>query len=634
MENNKYGANQIQVLEGLEAVRKRPGMYIGNTNKTGLHHMIWEILDNSVDEALAGFCNEISIFITDQNEIIIKDNGRGIPVDIHPKTKKTTLETIFTILHAGGKFDEATYKVSGGLHGVGASVVNALSLYVEAMISRDGKIYHQRFSEGGRNATALKEIGNSDSNGSIIKFKPDPGIFKEVIDFDFKVIQNKIRQLAFLNKKLKLNLYDQRNDKYLSYIFEDGIKDYIKEINSGKEKVHDEIFYMSNSFNDIEVEISIQYNETYDENLFSFCNNIFTSEGGSHEEGFRSALLKAVNSYTNDLKNFKGNKFTWDDLKEGIVAVVSIRHRDPLYEGQTKAKLSNTDAKEAVLEITNEAFREFLLKNPNDAKKIVEKILVSQKARKAAQRAREDTRRKSAIDNFSLPGKLADCESKDIEECELYLVEGDSAGGSAKTGRNRKTQAILSLRGKVLNVEKVKQSKVFDNNEIQSIIAAVGIGVKNDIDLKKLRYGKIIIMTDADVDGAHIRVLLLTFFYRYMKELILNGNVYIAQPPLYKIDNGKNIFDYAYNDLELDQLKEEKYKELKYTIQRYKGLGEMDPIQLWETTMDPERRTMIQIKVEDAFLANEVFSSLMGENADLRKQFITENAQFVENIDI
>ncbi|ALD65913.1 DNA topoisomerase (ATP-hydrolyzing) subunit B [Spiroplasma cantharicola] len=634
MENNKYGANQIQVLEGLEAVRKRPGMYIGNTNKTGLHHMIWEILDNSVDEALAGFCNEISIFITDENEIIIKDNGRGIPVDIHPKTKKTTLETIFTVLHAGGKFDEATYKVSGGLHGVGASVVNALSLYVEAMISRDGKIYHQKFSEGGRNATAIKEIGNSDSNGSIIKFKPDPEIFKEVIDFDFKVIQNKIRQLAFLNKKLKLNLYDQRNDKYLSYIFEDGIKDYIKEINSGKEKVHDEIFYMSNSFNDIEVEISIQYNETYDENLFSFCNNIFTSEGGSHEEGFRSALLKAVNSYTNDLKNFKGNKFTWDDLKEGIVAVVSIRHRDPLYEGQTKAKLSNTDAKEAVLEITNETFKEFLLKNPNDAKKIIEKILVSQKARKAAQRAREDTRRKSAIDNFSLPGKLADCESKDIQECELYLVEGDSAGGSAKTGRNRKTQAILSLRGKVLNVEKVKQSKVFDNNEIQSIIAAVGIGVKKDIDLTKLRYGKIIIMTDADVDGAHIRVLLLTFFYRYMKELILNGNVYIAQPPLYKIDNGKNVSDYAYNDLELEQLKENKYKELKYTIQRYKGLGEMDPIQLWETTMDPERRTMIQIKVEDAFLANEVFSSLMGENADLRKQFIIENAQFVENIDI
>lgn len=355
---------------------------------------------------------------------------------------------------------------------------------------------------------------------------------------------------------------------------------------------------------------------------------------GSHEEGFKTALLKSINSYTNDLKNFKGNKFTWDDLKEGIVSVISIKHRDPLYEGQTKAKLSNLDAKESVAEILNEGFKEFLLKNPNDAKKIIEKILISQKARKAAQRAREDTRRKSAIDNFSLPGKLADCESKNIDECELYLVEGDSAGGSAKTGRNRKTQAILSLRGKVLNVEKVKQSKVFDNNEIQSIIAAVGVGVKNDINLKKLRYGKIIIMTDADVDGAHIRVLLLTFFYRYMKDLILNGNVYIAQPPLYKIDAGKNNVDYAYNDLELEQLKESKYNELKYTIQRYKGLGEMDPIQLWETTMDPERRTMIQIKVEDAFLANEVFSSLMGENVDLRKQFITENAQFVENIDI
>ncbi|AGR41707.1 DNA topoisomerase (ATP-hydrolyzing) subunit B [Spiroplasma diminutum] len=634
MENNKYGASQIQVLEGLEAVRKRPGMYIGNTNKVGLHHMIWEILDNSVDEALAGFCDEISIFITDENEIIIKDNGRGIPVDIHPKTKKTTLETIFTVLHAGGKFDESTYKVSGGLHGVGASVVNALSLYVEAMISRDGKIYQQKFYDGGTKATEIKEIGISDSNGSIIRFKPDPEIFKETTEFDFKIIQNKIRQLAFLNKKLKLNLYDQRNDKFLTYVFEDGIKDYIKEINSGKEKVHDEIFYVSNNLNDIEVEISIQYNETYDENVFSFCNNIFTSEGGSHEEGFKTALLKSINSYTNDLKNFKGNKFTWDDLKEGIVSVISIKHRDPLYEGQTKAKLSNLDAKESVAEILNEGFKEFLLKNPNDAKKIIEKILISQKARKAAQRAREDTRRKSAIDNFSLPGKLADCESKNIDECELYLVEGDSAGGSAKTGRNRKTQAILSLRGKVLNVEKVKQSKVFDNNEIQSIIAAVGVGVKNDINLKKLRYGKIIIMTDADVDGAHIRVLLLTFFYRYMKDLILNGNVYIAQPPLYKIDAGKNNVDYAYNDLELEQLKESKYNELKYTIQRYKGLGEMDPIQLWETTMDPERRTMIQIKVEDAFLANEVFSSLMGENVDLRKQFITENAQFVENIDI
>lgn len=632
--DNKYGASQIQVLEGLEAVRKRPGMYIGNTNKAGLHHMVWEILDNSVDEALAGFCNEVTIVITDKGEIIVKDNGRGIPVDIHPKTGKTTLETIFTVLHAGGKFDESTYKISGGLHGVGASVVNALSLYVEALILRDHKIYFQKFFAGGSKATEITEIGISDINGSIIKFKPDPEIFKETVDFDFKVIQSKIKQLAFLNKGLKLNLYDERSDKQVSYIFEDGIKDYIKEINSGKEKINAEIFYVLDRFDEIEVEASIQYNDTYDESLFSFCNNIFTSEGGTHEDGFRNALLKALNNYTNDLKNFKGNKFVYDDLKEGLCGVVSIKHRDPLYEGQTKAKLSNPDAREAVTNIVFQSFKDYLLKNPTDAKKIIEKILISQKARKAAQRAREDTRRKSAIDNFSLPGKLADCESKSSEEAELYLVEGDSAGGSAKTGRNRKYQAILSLRGKVLNVEKVKQSKVFENNEIQSIIAAIGTGVKNNLDIKKIRYKKIIIMTDADVDGAHIRILLLTFFYRYMKELINSGNIYIAQPPLYKISDGKKNTDYAYSDAELEKLKQGSFKEAKYTIQRYKGLGEMDPIQLWETTMDPERRTMIQVKVEDAFLANEVLSSLMGENADMRKNFITENAQFVENIDV
>ncbi|QEH61201.1 DNA gyrase subunit B [Spiroplasma chinense] len=631
---NNYGADQIQVLEGLEAVRKRPGMYIGNTNKVGLHHLIWEILDNSVDESLAGFCDEISIVITDENEILIKDNGRGIPVAIHPKTKKSTLETIFTVLHAGGKFDESTYKISGGLHGVGASVVNALSLYVEAIVLRDNKMYYQRFFDGGTKATELETIGLSDANGTLIKFKPDPEIFKETVEFDFAVVKTKIKQLAFLNKGLKIDLYDQRNDKFLSYRFDDGIKDYIKEINSGKEKINDEIFYISDKFEKIEVEVSIQYNDTYDENIFSFCNNIFTSEGGTHEEGFKLSLIKALNNYTNDLKNFKGNKFTFDDVREGICAVISIKHVDPLYEGQTKAKLSNVDAKEAVSNILFESFKEYLLKNPNDAKKIIEKILISQKARKAAQRAREDTRRKSAIDNFSLPGKLADCESKDADISELYLVEGDSAGGSAKTGRNRKNQAILSLKGKVLNVEKVKQSKVFENNEIQSIIAAIGTGVKKDFNIKKIRYKKIIIMTDADVDGAHIRVLLLTFFYRYMKELLNNGNIYIAQPPLYKIDAGKNNIDYAYSDAELEELKNNKYKDLKYVIQRYKGLGEMDPIQLWETTMDPERRTMIQIKVEDAFMANEVFSSLMGESVELRRNFITENAQFVENIDI
>ncbi|QGS51370.1 DNA topoisomerase (ATP-hydrolyzing) subunit B [Spiroplasma tabanidicola] len=631
--SNKYGANQIQVLEGLEAVRKRPGMYIGNTNKNGLHHLIWEILDNAVDESLAGFCDEITIIMTLSDEIIIKDNGRGIPIDIHPKTNKTTLETIFTVLHAGGKFDESAYKISGGLHGVGASVVNALSLYVEAIVMRDNKTYRQLFSDGGTKATSLEELGSTEENGTIIKFKPDPEIFKESVEFEFKIIQTKIKQLAFLNKGLKINLIDQKNSKHLSYRFEDGIKDYIKEINSGKEKVSQEIFYVNNNINRIDVEIAIQYNDNYDENIFSFCNNIFTSEGGTHEDGFKTSLLRAINSYVGSQKNFKGNKFVFDDIKEGLCAVISIKHVDPLYEGQTKAKLSNTDAKEAVSQVLYENFTEFLLKNPSDAKSIVDKILISQKARKAAQKAREETRRKSAIDNFSLPGKLADCESKDAEESELYLVEGDSAGGSAKIGRNRKYQAILSLRGKVLNVEKVKQAKAFENNEIQSIIAAIGTGVKKDLNLKKLRYKKIVIMTDADVDGAHIRILLLTFFYRYMKELITNGNIYIAQPPLYKIESGKNI-DYAYSDAQLEKLKNEKYRDLKYIIQRYKGLGEMDAIQLWETTMDPARRTMIQIKVDDAFMANEVFSSLMGENVEMRRNFITENAQFVENIDI
>lgn len=630
----KYGANQIQVLEGLEAVRKRPGMYIGNTNKNGLHHLIWEILDNAVDEALAGYCNEITIILTEKNEIIIQDNGRGIPIDIHPKTQKTTLETIFTVLHAGGKFDEDTYKISGGLHGVGASVVNALSVYVEAMVLRDSKIYHQRFSEGGTKATPLKIIGTSDINGTIIKFKPDPEIFKDTILFDFKTIQSKIKQLAFLNKGLKFFLYDQEKDKLSTFIFEDGIKDYIKEINSGKEKINDQIFYIASSYGKIEAEIAIQYNDSYDDNVFSFCNNIFTSEGGTHEDGFKNSLIRSINHYVNELKNFKGNKFVWDDLKEGLCAIISVKHPDPLYEGQTKSKLSNNDAKDAVTNIAVEGFTEYLLKNPADAKKIIEKLLVSQKARKAAQRAREDIRRKTTIDSFSLPGKLADCESKDANESELYLVEGDSAGGSAKTGRNRKHQAILSLKGKVLNVEKVKQSKAFENNEIQSIIAAIGVGVKKDFDITKLRYNKIIIMTDADVDGAHIRVLLLTFFYRYMKDLILNGNIYIAQPPLYKIENDKKRVAYAYSDSELEILKNNEFKDTKYVIQRYKGLGEMDPIQLWETTMDPNTRTMLQIKVEDAFLANEVFSSLMGENPELRRNFITDNAQFVENIDI
>ncbi|WFQ90604.1 DNA gyrase subunit B [Mycoplasma feriruminatoris] len=632
--SHEYSAESIKVLKGLEAVRTRPGMYIGSTSKTGLHHLVWEILDNSIDEAMAGYANLINVTITKDNEVIVQDNGRGIPVGINSDTNKSALSLVFTQLHAGGKFDSETYKISGGLHGVGASVVNALSLFVEVDVYRDNTHYHQLFSEGGTKESALEQLGHTELQGTKVKFKPDPEIFKETVIFDYEVIKNKVKQLAFLNKGLKITLTDERIEKTVEYLFVNGILDYIKEKNETKNKINPNIFYVDSKYEDIEVEMALQYNSDYQENIITFVNNINTHEGGTHEDGLKQALIRDINRYADTvIKNTKSpSKFSWDDIKEGMMCILSVRHTDPQYEGQTKTKLSNPDAKEAVNIIIGNAFEEFLLKSPEDAKAILDKNVNAQKARIAAQKAREETRRKSALDSFSLPGKLADCETKDSSIAELYLVEGDSAGGSAKTGRNRKFQAILPLRGKVLNVERVTEARAFSNNEIKSIITAVGTGIKEELDLSKLRYKKIVIMTDADVDGAHIRTLLLTFFYRYMKPLVANGHIYIAQPPLYKIEAGKKIA-YAYTDAQLDELKNNEFNNLKYTIQRYKGLGEMDPLQLWETTMDPQQRTMLQISLEDATLANEVFSDLMGEDPELRKNYIQDNAKFVENID-
>ncbi|WP_031542374.1 DNA topoisomerase (ATP-hydrolyzing) subunit B [Mesoplasma photuris] len=637
--SNDYNAGSITVLKGLEAVRKRPGMYIGSTSKEGLHHLVWEIVDNSIDEAMAGMANLIKITITNEGEVIVEDNGRGIPVGIQEDSGKRAIELVFTQLHAGGKFDSSSYKISGGLHGVGASVVNALSLYVDVQSMREGKIHHMLFSNGGTEQTELKIMGDTDKTGTIVRFKPDPEIFKETITFDWEKIRNKAKQLSYLNKGIQIHLRDERIDREVEYHFPNGILDYVKEKNETKTKINPNVFYVDGAHagddgNEIEVEVALQYNSEYQENLVTFANNINTHEGGAHEDGLRQSLTRVINRYAEKVAkaNKAPSKYSWDDIKEGMVCIVSIRHTDPQYEGQTKTKLANPDAKKAVDAIVGAAFEEFLLKSPDDAKAILDKNANAQKARIAAQRAREDTRRKSALDTFSLPGKLADCESKDSQIAELYLVEGDSAGGSAKTGRNRKFQAILPLRGKVLNVERVTEARAFTNNEIKSIVTAIGTGIKEDLDLTKTRYGKIVIMTDADVDGAHIRTLLLTFFYRYMKELIKNGNIYIAQPPLFKIEAGKKIA-YAYSDQELEELKAGDFANSRYTIQRYKGLGEMDPMQLWETTMDPETRTMLQITLEDAAVANEVFSDLMGEDPELRRNYIQENAEFVENID-
>ena len=639
--SDNYNSGSIQVLEGLEAVRKRPGMYIGATNVRGLHHLVWEVVDNSIDEVLANFANKITITINKDESITVTDNGRGIPIEIHPKTKVSTLETVFTVLHAGGKFDSNTYKISGGLHGVGASVVNALSKYLKIEVKKNNKQYLMEFHNGGQILTPIKEVGTTNETGTTVTFLPDEKIFKETTIFSFSTIQNRIKQLAFLNKGLEISLVDLREEdeeKSVVYQFNNGIKNYVLELNKTIGTPLNDVFYVEGIEDNIIVEFGLQYNDNYSENIFSFCNNINTHEGGTHEEGTKLAIVRELNNYFKNInKNNKGNedKFTWDDVKEGMTTIISIRHPDPQYEGQTKTKLGNSEVKKIVSNIVGKGLNSYLLENPEDAKNIIEKINLSLKARIAAQRAKETTRRKTVMDSFSLPGKLADCETKDSNIAELYIVEGDSAGGSAKAGRNRRFQAILPLRGKILNVEKAKQLKVFENNEINSIITALGAGVKDSFNEKKLRYQKVIIMTDADVDGAHIRILLLTFFYRYMKDLIENGNVYIAQPPLYKIQNGNNI-RYAYTDNELETYKEELLvKNIKnYMIQRYKGLGEMNPEQLWETTMDPERRLLLKVSVNNAFEANLICNELMGENVEPRKKFIRENAKYVKNLDI
>jgi DNA gyrase subunit B len=640
MEENKvqqqtYDENQIQVLEGLEAVRKRPGMYIGSTSSKGLHHLVWEIVDNSIDEALAGFCDEINVIIEEDNSITVKDNGRGIPVGIHEKMGRPAVEVIMTVLHAGGKFGGGGYKVSGGLHGVGASVVNALSTELNVTVHREGKVHFQKF-EKGVPAADLKVIGESDVTGTITHFKPDPEIFTETTEYEYEILANRIRELAFLNRGLKITIEDKRESKRQNeYYYEGGIKSYVEHLNRTREVIHDEPVYIEGEKDGITTEVAIQYNDSYTSNIYSFANNIHTYEGGTHEAGFKTALTRVINDYARKNKIFKENddNLSGEDVREGITAIISIKHPDPQFEGQTKTKLGNSEVRTVTDSVFSEAFDKFLLENPSTARKIVEKGLMAARARLAAKKARELTRRKSALEISNLPGKLADCSSKDPTISEIYVVEGDSAGGSAKQGRDRHFQAILPLRGKIINVEKARLDKILSNNEIRAIITALGTGIGEDFDITKARYHKVVIMTDADVDGAHIRTLLLTFFYRYMRQIIEQGFIYIAQPPLYKIQQGKRI-EYAYNDRQLDEYLADMPQQPKPGIQRYKGLGEMNPGQLWETTMDPGTRTLLQVTLEDAIDADETFDTLMGDKVEPRRNFIEENAQYVKNLDI
>lgn len=637
--NAEYGADQIQILEGLEAVRKRPGMYIGSTSLRGLHHLVYEIVDNSIDEALAGYCDTIEVFINEDNSITVIDNGRGIPVGINQKSGIPGVEVVFTILHAGGKFGGGGYKVSGGLHGVGASVVNALSNWLEVEICRDGSIYKQRY-EKGIVSYPLKVIGTCDPEkcGTKVTFLPDDTIFEEVV-FDFDILKQRLREMAFLTKNLKINLHDKREnpEKLKEFHYEGGIKEFVSYLNNNKTPIYNTIMYFEGTKNNVYVEVAMQHNDSYTESSYSFVNNINTPEGGTHLIGFRNSITKTFNDYARSNKILKDNdtNLTGEDIREGLTAIVSIKIEDPQFEGQTKQKLGNSEARGAVENIVSEQLTYFLEQNPSVAKMICEKSLLAQRARDAARKARDLTRRKTALEGMALPGKLADCSDKDPKNCEIYIVEGDSAGGSAKTARSRNTQAILPLRGKILNVEKARLDKIYSNAEIKAMITAFGTGIHDDFDITKLRYHKIIIMTDADVDGAHISTLLLTFMYRFMPELIRQGYVYLAQPPLYKLEKSKKIW-YAYSDEELNKILLEVGRDQNNKIQRYKGLGEMDAEQLWETTMDPERRILLRVTMnpEAESETDLIFTTLMGDKVEPRREFIEENAKYAKNIDV
>ena len=637
MENNNYDESAIQVLEGLEAVRKRPGMYIGTTGERGLHHLVWEIVDNSVDEALAGYCDDIEIIINKDGSVTVKDDGRGIPTGIHPKTGISTVETIFTVLHAGGKFGGKGYKVSGGLHGVGASVVNALSEWLEVRIYKDKKIYFQRFEKGGHAVEPLKVIGDCEENrtGTTVTFKPDPKIFEETTEYKFETLEHRARELAFLNKGLRIILSDLRTDKKEEFLYNGGIIEYVKMLNKSKTPIHDSIIYVEGSESDIEIEVAMQYNDGYNSSIYSFTNNINTVEGGTHEDGVKNALSRVINNYAKkaNLLKDKDDSLVIDDIKEGLTMIVSCKHPDPQFEGQTKTKLGNVEVRKIANSIFGEGLEKFLLENPAEAKIIVEKCMIASRARIAAKKARELTRRKSDLDVVNFGGKLEDCKEKDPSVCEIFIVEGDSAGGSAIKGRDSMTQAILPLRGKILNVEKARMDKALSNEEIRTIITAFGTGIGQDFDLSKLRYDKIIIMTDADVDGSHIRVLLLTLFYRFFRPIVENGHVYAAQPPLFCIKHGKTI-KYVLNEEERDRYIASLNPNTKYDMMRMKGLGEMDAEELNETTMDINTRVLRKITVDDAIAADAAFSKLMGEEVEPRREFIEQNAKFVENLDI